>query len=170
MGMTSVAENRTAIGFLSAAQKVVVSDYEPWHRNGTSGVEVNNEDPEYTKVLPNGPFAITSPQSSTVYVYYQANATAIGEITQDVSRNLWSKDAPVYLFITWFWLYLIFLGGHDRFSSNKITLGEIYALDRKSLCILIYLYVHDAHLNWALLSSYIDFWPPEGQLICHLFS
>lgn len=98
--MTSTAEDRTAIGFLTAAQKVAVSDIEPWHRNGTSGVEPNNEDPEFSKVLPNGPFGITSPQSSTVYVYYQANATAIGEITHDVSRNLWSKDAPVYLSIT----------------------------------------------------------------------
>lgn len=98
--MTSIAKDRTAIGFLSNAQKVVVSDVEPWHRNGTSGVEAENEDPEFTKVLPNGPFSITSLQSSTVYVYYQANATAFGEIKNDVSRNQWSEDPPQYVLVT----------------------------------------------------------------------
>lgn len=98
--MTSIAENRSAIGFLSHIQKVVVSDIEPWHRNGTSGVEADNEDPEYTKVLPNLAFDMTSPHSSTVYVYYQANATAFGEILSDTSRNLWDDKPPQYVLVT----------------------------------------------------------------------
>lgn len=94
-----MAANRTAIGFLTFDQKVVVSDIEPYHIAGVTGVE-DKEDPKFSKVLPNGPFGITSPQSSTVYVYYQANATAIGEISVDLSRSLWSNDAPRYVFVT----------------------------------------------------------------------
>lgn len=97
---TSIADNRTGIAFLSHIQKVVVSDIEPWHRNGTSGVEPDNDDPEYTKVLPNEAFDITSAKSSTVYVYYQANATAFGEILSDTSRNIWVEGPPQFVRVT----------------------------------------------------------------------
>lgn len=99
IALTSVGNNDSAIAFVNFDQKLVVNEMTSYHPEKESGVE-DRPDQEYKKVLPYLPFAATSAESSTVYVYYQANATAIGEISSDVNRNLWSDEAPQYLFIT----------------------------------------------------------------------
>lgn len=97
--MTSLAEDRTGLVSLSDQKKIVVSEFETYLRADEQGAPTG-DDPEFSKVLPNLPFGATSPQSSTVYVYYQTNTTAIGEIAYDVSRGLWKEGPPSYVFIT----------------------------------------------------------------------
>lgn len=56
-------------------------------------------DPSSPKIPPDGYFGAASPGSTTVYVYYQVNGTAIAEITYENSRSLWGKDTS-YLVVT----------------------------------------------------------------------
>lgn len=96
--LAPLAEDKIAIVWLAAAHKVVASGIEPYHNANTSGL-APQEEPLWSKVFSSGQFGATSPRSKTVYVYYQANATAVGEITYDVDRMLWAED-PSFLLIT----------------------------------------------------------------------
>lgn len=95
--LTPLEKNRSAVVFLTMEQKPFVTNIKSYFPPGEYGVDGATE-PVWPKALPTTHFGATS-QLSTVYVYYQVNATFISELRYDANRILWD-EVPKFMSIT----------------------------------------------------------------------
>ena len=150
--LAPLAEDIMAIVWLAAAHKVIASGIEPYHKANTSGL-APEEEPLWSEVFSSDQFGATSPRSTTVYVYYQANATAVGEITYDVERMLWAEESS-FLLITWY-IYWLCMGWEPNPNEWKLaeSCKSIWKAELKNIASGMYM----EHLDvYATNKLYID--------------